>query len=154
MCVYIYSHIYIIHQCLREYHIYVCVNIYMYMCKYTCIYICTYISQSDVCLQIMIEIWYQGQITPPSTWIIPHSVLGKWKNASLSYARPAALFAPALYARFSPVRQCVRGSYCIYIHAHTCSVAPPPPQIHTKGVVVCMLTTIQTNTKKTRQKTT
>jgi len=42
-----------------------------------------FISQSDVCLQIMIEIWYQGQITPPSTWIIPHSVLGKWKQTCL-----------------------------------------------------------------------
>jgi len=41
--------------------------------------------------------------------------------------------------------------YCIYLHAHTCLVIPPPPQTHTKRVLVCMLTTIQTQTKKIQQ---
>ena len=50
---------------------------------------------------------------------------------------PPSLFVPALSARFSPVRQFVCVSYCVYtyIHAHTRLATPPPKKTHTKGVL-------------------
>ena len=85
--------------------------------------------------------------------ILPHGVLGKSKNASSLYVRATALYAPPLSVRSSSVRQFVCVSYCICIYPHTLvRWAPPPPQTHTKGVLVCMPTTIQTKTKKDSNK--
>ena len=50
---------------------------------------------------------------------------------------------------FPPICVCI--ILHTYIHVHPCSVSPPRTHAHTKEVLVCMPTTIQTKQKKIKQ---
>ena len=68
------------------------------------------------------------------------------------FARHRTLCTGSIGPFFSCPPICVCIILHMYIHAHPCCVSPPPSQAHTKGVLVCMLTTIQTKTNKDSSK--
>jgi len=128
MCIYMYIYIYINQMCvsrygikikshhhLREFFAMVCSESqrlhHCHMCVMTHSYVC---HDSFICVP----------------WLILKS-----KTASLPYVHPPSLFAPALSAHSSPVRQFECVSFSMYIYTHTSAWRSPT---HTNRVLVCV----------------
>ena len=112
-------------------------------------YICIHIHQN----QIRISKYGIGCVSPNTASRSNHTIICvnaspwcAWKveDCIITICKPPAHFAPALSARSSPVRKCECVPYCIYICRHTLAWWPPT---HTKWVIMCMLTTRDTQSR-------